>query len=105
MLKRITGDREQAELRVVLEGVRVDVLQTVACQVYGKQVRDAIEGRAIQLDYMRVDDGDGLQLLKATSPQGVRSQLYLAGVLDTQMSDTWPERLFIHQFGAAMDKQ
>ena len=29
VFKRITGDREQAELRVVLEGVRVDVLQTI----------------------------------------------------------------------------
>lgn len=47
VLKRITSNREQAELRVVLEGVRVDVLQTIACQVHGEQVRDAIEGRAI----------------------------------------------------------
>lgn len=47
MFKRITGDREQAELRVVLESVRMDVLQTIACQVHGKQVRDAIEGCAI----------------------------------------------------------
>jgi len=36
VLKRITGDREQAELRIVLESVRVDVLQTIACQVYGE---------------------------------------------------------------------
>ena len=36
VFKRITGDREQAELRVVLEGVRVDVLQTIACQIHSE---------------------------------------------------------------------
>lgn len=105
VLKRITGDRKQTELRVVLEGVWMDVLQTVACQVHGKQVRDAIEGRAIQLDYACIDDGDRFQLLKTASPQSVRSQLYLTGVLDAQVSDTWSKGLLVHQFGASMDSK
>ena len=88
VFKRITGDREQAELRVVLEGVRVDVLQTIACQIHSEQVCDAIEGRTIQLDYACVDNGDGFHMLKTASSQGVRSQSYFAGVFDAQMSNT-----------------
>lgn len=102
--ERVIGDREQAELRVVLESVWMDVVKTIARQVHGKQVRDAVEGRAIQLDYARVDDGDRFQLLKTACPQRVRPEPDLAGVLDPQMSDTRYEGLIFHQLGASTDE-
>jgi hypothetical protein len=74
--------------------------EAVVREVDDVEVAEAVERRSVQLDDLRVDDADGLELAQPELTEGVRPQLYVPGILDLQVGDTRAEVLVVQQFAA-----
>lgn len=80
----------------------MDAGESVTGQIDDEQLLEAIEGGAIELDDLGVDDADRLELTKAEFAQSVWSQPDVPGVLDLQMGDARAEALVVQQFAASV---
>lgn len=65
MPQRVSRDRQNAQLGVILEGIWMDVRETVASKIQGEEVWQSVESGSVQFGDFRVDESDGLELAQS----------------------------------------
>lgn len=78
----------------------MDLGQAVVREIDDEELAKPVEGRAVELDDLGVDDADGLELAEAELAKGVRTETDVAGALDLQVGDARAEALVVEELAA-----